>query len=59
MTGITRISKESIFSDLNNIRVITTSSNAYADKFGFTDKEVSRALKEYGFAFEGKKVLIL
>ena len=48
MTGITRISKESIFSDLNNIRVITTSSNAYADKFGFTDKEVSRALKEYG-----------
>ena len=36
MTGITRISKESIFSDLNNLRVITTSSNAYSDKFGFT-----------------------
>ena len=47
MTGITRISKESIFSDLNNIRVITTSTSAYADKFGFTEEEVSRALKEY------------
>ena len=35
MTGITRISKESVFSDLNNLTVITTTSDAYADCFGF------------------------
>lgn len=37
MTGITRISKESVFSDLNNISVITTTSEEYADCFGFTE----------------------
>ena len=88
MTGITRISKESIFSDLNNISVITTTSEEYADCFGFTELEVFSALdlaglsdmKEkvkawydaelmsenitttqiyhYGFAFDGKNVLI-
>ena len=36
MTGITRVSKESIFSDLNNLRVVTTTSDLYADCFGFT-----------------------
>ena len=40
MTGITRVSKESIFSDLNNLRVVTTTSDLYADCFGFTEKEV-------------------
>ncbi len=40
MTGITRISKESIFSDLNNLEVITTTSEKYADAFGFTEPEV-------------------
>lgn len=34
MTGITRISKESIFSDLNNLKVVTTTSNEYAEYFG-------------------------
>ena len=34
MTGITRVSKESIFSDLNNLRVVTTTSDLYADCFG-------------------------
>ncbi len=48
MTGITRISKESIFSDLNNLEVITASSEKYADIFGFTQKEVSEALAEFG-----------
>ena len=36
LTGITRVSKESIFSDLNNIDVITPLSERYADAFGFT-----------------------
>lgn len=48
MTGITRVSKESIFSDLNNLIVITTTSNQYADVFGFTEAEVDEALQEYG-----------
>ncbi len=37
MTGITRVSKESVFSDLNNLEVITTTSDKYADCFGFTE----------------------
>lgn len=48
MTGITRVSKESIFSDLNNLTVVTTTSNKYADAFGFTQEEVSAALQEFG-----------
>ena len=48
MTGITSVSKESIFSDLNNLRVVTTTSNLYADCFGFTEEEVFAALDEYG-----------
>ena len=48
MTGITRISKESIFSDLNHLKVVTTTSNKYADCFGFTEEEVLNSLKEYG-----------
>lgn len=50
MTGITRVSKESIFSDLNNLEVVTTSSNLYAESFGFTEKEVFAALDEYGMS---------
>lgn len=50
MTGITRISKESIFSDLNNLKVVTTTSDEYADCFGFTEEEVFHALKEYGLS---------
>lgn len=48
MTGITRVSKESIFSDLNNLEVVTTTSEKYAEKFGFTEAEVVQALDEYG-----------
>ncbi len=50
MTGITRISGESIFSDLNNLEVVTTTSSEYADSFGFTEGEVFSALDEYGLA---------
>lgn len=50
LTGITRISKESIFSDLNNLKVITTTSDEYADSFGFTEKEVFDALDTYGLS---------
>lgn len=56
MTGITRVSKESIFSDLNNLEVVTTTSKKYADKFGFTEKEVLQALKEYGMTDREKEV---
>ena len=48
MTGITRVSKESIFSDLNNLKVVTTTSLKYGDCFGFTEKEVFDALDEFG-----------
>jgi hypothetical protein len=50
MTGITRVSKESIFSDLNNLDVVTTTSGKYADCFGFTEEEVFQALEEQGFS---------
>lgn len=50
MTGITRVSKESIFSDLNNLEVVTTTSDKYVDCFGFTEKEVFDAMDEYGLS---------
>lgn len=50
MTGITRVSKESIFSDLNNLAVVTSTSKTYAESFGFTQQEVSEALAEYGLS---------
>ena len=49
MTGITRVSKESIFSDLNNLEVVTTTSDKYATAFGFMEEEVFTALDEYGY----------
>ncbi len=56
MTGITRVSKESIFSDLNNLKVVTTTSEKYADKFGFTEEEVFTSLKEYGLSEQKQQV---
>ena len=44
MTGITRVSKESIFSDLNNLYVVTTTTKKYARAFGFTENEVFAAM---------------
>ena len=50
MTGITRVSRESVFSDLNNLEVVTATSEKYADSFGFTEKEVFAALDEFGMS---------
>lgn len=50
MTGITRVSKESIFSDLNHLEVVTTTSDKYATSFGFEEEEVFAALEECGLA---------
>ena len=56
MTGITRVSKESIFSDLNNLKVVTTTSDEYATAFGFTEPEVFDALEECGLGKEKEQV---
>lgn len=56
LTGITRISKESIFSDLNNLKVVTSTSNKYETVFGFTEEEVFRALEEYGLSDKKQEV---
>ena len=55
MTGITRVSKESIFSDLNNLNVVTTTSKEFATCFGFTENEVFQTLTD--FHMEDKKSL--
>ena len=56
MTGITRVSKESIFSDLNNLTIVTTTAEKYRDCFGFTETEVFRALDMTGLG--DKKQLV-
>lgn len=48
MTGITRVSKESVFSDMNNLKVVTTTSKEYSTAFGFTEEEVFAAMDEMG-----------
>lgn len=52
ITGITRISKESIFSDLNNLEIVTTTSQKYATAFGFTETEVFQVLENAGLGKE-------
>ncbi len=56
MTGITRVSRESIFSDLNNLEVVTTTSEKYAYSFGFTEKEVFTALDDFGLSDRRQEV---
>ena len=56
MTGITRVSKESMFSDLNNLNVVTMTSKEYASAFGFTEEEVFMALDNYGISREKENV---
>ena len=56
MTGITRVSKESVFSDLNNLEVVTTTSDKYATSFGFTEEEVFAALELCGLGTEKEEV---
>lgn len=56
MTGITRVSKESIFSDLNNPKIVTTTCNEYATCFGFTEQEVFDSLEMFGMSKEKEEV---
>jgi hypothetical protein len=49
LTGITRVSKESMFSDLNNLELCTMSSEKYQEYFGFTEDEVFDSMDEYGY----------
>lgn len=56
ITGITRVVKESIFSGLNNLDVVTTTSDKYATSFGFTEEEVFKALDNTGLGGEKQKV---
>ena len=48
LTGVTRVSKESIFSDLNNLKVCSVLSNHFSDFFGFTQTEVNHLMHECG-----------
>ncbi len=48
LTGVTRVSKESIFSGLNNLDVCGVLSDSYADAFGFTQEEAARLMEECG-----------
>lgn len=56
MTGITRVSKESIFSDLNNLKIVTVTSNNYATCFGFTEQEVFDALEKFSMSEQKRLV---
>ena len=56
MTGITRVSRESIFSDFNNPRIVTAATEQYEDSFGFTEEEVFAALDEYGLSEKREEV---
>ena len=56
MTGITRVSKDSVFSDLNHLEVVTTTSDKYATAFGFTEEEVFAALDECGLGSKKEEV---
>ena len=48
ITGILRVAKESIFSDLNNLDVYTILDRAFSDKFGITPHELKELFNEYG-----------
>ena len=56
MTGITRVSRESMFSDLNNLEVVTVTSEKYMDSFGFTEEEMFTALNEFGLSGRKEEV---
>ena len=56
LTGILRVSKESIFSDLNNIEVYTLLNSQFSDKFGFTTNEVKKLLTDYSLIEQFEEV---
>ena len=52
MTGIIRVIKAGIFSDLNNLRTYTILSDKYTDSYGLTEEEVIKSLKDYQMEYE-------
>ena len=52
MTGIIRVIKAGIFSDLNNLKVYSILNEQYSDFFGFTQSEVKKALKDFNIEYE-------
>ncbi len=50
LTGCLRISKESIFTGLNNFKVMSITDSRFDEQFGFTDSEVKKLLSDYGMA---------
>ena len=56
LTGIIRVIKAGIFSDLNNLRTYTILSDVYTDSYGLTEEEVEKSLKDYGLEYEISKV---
>ena len=52
LTGIIRVIKAGIFSDLNNLRTYTILSDVYTDSYGLTEEEVEKSLKDYGIEAE-------
>ena len=52
MTGIIRVIKAGIFSDLNNLKVYSILNEQYSDFFGFTQSEVEKALKDFNIEYE-------
>ncbi|MDE7268677.1 MAG: ATP-binding protein [Lachnospiraceae bacterium] len=56
ITGVTRVAKESIFTGMNNLSVITTTSDKYATSFGFTEEEVFIALDDARLGEQKAKV---
>ncbi len=56
LTGIIRVIKTGIFSDLNNLRTYTILSDDYTDIYGLTEEEVEKSLKDYGIEAEISKV---
>ena len=56
LTGIIRVIKAGIFSDLNNLSTYTILSDDYTDSYGLTEEEVEKSLKDYGLEYEISKV---
>ena len=56
LTGIIRVIKAGIFSDLNNLRTYTILSDVYTDSYGLTEEDVEKSLKDYGIEAEISKV---
>ena len=52
MTGIIRVIKAGIFSDLNNLKVYSILEKEYSDFYGFTQEEVEKALKDFNIEYE-------